>query len=636
MKNLQYIWLACILLNVSCVNEIETEVKEGSVPITFSVQIEKPTTKVTNNAFDMGDEIGLYAMLAGKTVSEERYIDNLLLTCGEKNTLTSKDPVFYPEGDNALDFVAYYPYQPEGAQEGTATIPVSIQADQSIDDAYSASDFMTASKEQVVSSGKAVSLNFNHCFTNLKINLVPGGDVLAEEMVRDNPRIVATGFYTRANYNFDKQIFTDFEGVSDVVPMGTWELDEETGNLVGKELILIPQALDGDQAFQMEWNGRVYTCPMPDLEQLDGNLQYELEIYAEESESHMLNGVVASIAEWPVSDEEIGGVETEEGASALHLSALSFERSNIYNVHMNGKEIAEICKEYLLSDEWATRAIVSYPLLADGTADLTQGTVLQLLDVDEDINGGTLRWDEVDNTFTYHEGELAPVQAVYFDEDGVLCLEPPSSSVRVNVLTDMLYDSRDPLNIQQYSLVKIGTQYWMRENLKADRYVDGTELEEVWRLDGVAGYHKSETDGACFYSGEALLVEGKSICVDGWRIPSAEDWETLDAYIGGDVSLLKTGEWESLSGSGEVASAGNEAMMYIAPLGVWSCPDDEEANTNINRKKMAAFWTWDYDENTIPAETVFFIGEDNAVVNEATKTKGDSMYKGLSIRLIRN
>ena len=597
MKNLQYIWLACVLLNVSCVNEIETEVKEGSVPITFSVQIEKPTTKVTNNAFDMGDEIGLYAMLAGKTVSEERYIDNLLLTCGEKNTLTSKDPVFYPEGDNALDFVAYYPYQPEGAQEG---------------------------------------MNFNHCFTNLKINLVPGGDVLAEEMVRDNPRIVATGFYTRANYNFDKQIFTDFEGVSDVVPMGTWELDEETGNLVGKELILIPQALDGDQAFQMEWNGRVYTCPMPDLEQLDGNLQYELEIYAEESESHMLNGVVASIAEWPVSDEEIGGVETEEGASALHLSALSFERSNIYNVHMNGKEIAEICKEYLLSDEWATRAIVSYPLLADGTADLTQGTVLQLLDVDEDINGGTLRWDEVGNTFTYHEGELAPVQAVYFDEDGALCLEPPSSSVRVNVLTDMLYDSRDPLNIQQYSLVKIGTQYWMRENLKADRYVDGTELEEVWRLDGVAGYHKSETDGACFYSGEALLVEGKSICVDGWRIPSAEDWETLDAYIGGDVSLLKTGEWESLSGSGEVASAGNEAMMYIAPLGVWSCPDDEEANTNINRKKMAAFWTWDYDENTIPAETVFFIGEDNAVVNEATKTKGDSMYKGLSIRLIRN
>jgi len=77
-------------------------------------------------------------------------------------------------------------------------------------------------------------------------------------------------------------------------------------------------------------------------------------------------------------------------------------------------------------------------------------------------------------------------------------------------------------------------------------------------------------------------------------------------------------------------------MMYIAPLGVWSCPDDEKANTNINRKKMAAFWTWDYDENTIPAETVFFIGEDNAVVNEATKTKGDSMYKGLSIRLIRN
>ena len=80
MKNFHYSLLACILLNVACVNEIETEVKESSVPITFSVQIEKSTTKVTNNAFDMGDEIGLYAMLAGKTISEERYIAKILFS----------------------------------------------------------------------------------------------------------------------------------------------------------------------------------------------------------------------------------------------------------------------------------------------------------------------------------------------------------------------------------------------------------------------------------------------------------------------------------------------------------------------------------------------------------------------------
>lgn len=637
MKSVFYpVLCGCILLNAACVNEIESEVVSGDVPITFSVKIEDPATKVSNGEFESGDEIGLYAMISGNTIADNRYLDNLLLTCGEEDVLTTESTVFYPEGDYTLDFIAYYPYRAEGARKGSSVIPVSIEADQSNAEAHSSSDFMRASKEQVESSDKSVSLEFYHCFTKLKLRLTPGKDVQADEMIQDNPRIVATGFYTRANYDLDEQTFEDFDGLSDVVPMGEWEKDEN-GNLIGKEVILMPQALDGNQALQMEWNGRVYTCPMPDnVQQLDGQVQYELEITAEESESQLLDGMVASIVPWKVSEKELGGVDMKEGTWDLHLSALSFDKSNVYRVHMNGKEVAEICKEYLLSDELDSRAIVSYPLSENGAADLTRGTVLQLLDVEEDINGGSLCWDVSENTFGYTEGKMPRIQEIYFSEDGTMCLKVPKSPSQVNVVASRLYDNRNPSDIQQYSIVKVGTQYWMRENLQADRYVDGTKLKKIEVLNGDPGYHEAEEDGACYYSGEALL-EGKEMSVDGWRIPSEEDWERLDDYLGGDVSLVKTGEWDVLLNENagvEVASVSNKAMLDIAPLGVWSYPKKTD-NPNINRGKQAGFWVWNYEENKISEEIVFFIGESNSMVKESPKTKNGTIYRGLSIRLVR-
>ena len=55
---------ACLLCNAACINEIGTEVTEGDIPITFKAKVKSaPTTKVTNNLFDSGDKVGLYAML---------------------------------------------------------------------------------------------------------------------------------------------------------------------------------------------------------------------------------------------------------------------------------------------------------------------------------------------------------------------------------------------------------------------------------------------------------------------------------------------------------------------------------------------------------------------------------------------
>lgn len=631
-----FLSLCCLFGITACVNEIASEspeVQEGNIPITFSVCVEKSATKVTDDLFDANDRIGLYAQISGNDMADNRYIDNLLLTCGEDKKLTPEKDVYYPEGDYTLDFIAYYPYNSEGMEKGETTIPVSIRPNQKDAADYSASDFLAAIKDKVAGSEEPVSLEFEHRLAKLKISILPENNSGAEEMRKDNPHIVATGFYTQADYDLEAGKFSNFKNVSDITPTGEWKV--ESGKLVGKEFIFLPQEISSSQVFQIEWNGRIYTCPIPVTDTLNGNTQYEIEISTEESETNRLTSIVASISEW-LNDRELDGIESENGAQILHLSALSFETSNIYRVHLNGKEVAEICKEYL-SKDLDSRAITIYPV-KDGTADLKNGTVLQLLDRDEKMNGGKLQWDLSDNSFTYYEDTLPHIQTICFDQAGKMYTDnEPEQPAEINVVAYTLSDRRNPSDIQQYPIVKIGTQYWLRENLRADRYSKGGSMEELTVANGKPGYHVN--NGNYFYSGEAL--EKGTMCPEGWGIPSLNDWKCLDEYIGKEASALKTGEWKILDTNkyDEIAPVDNRTMLSIKPLGIWSYKSD---HPDLNEGKMAAFWTWDYDKSKIPENAIFFTGESKTMIESPTLTTPDDpkygkgpFYKGLSIRLIK-
>ncbi|HIZ01163.1 MAG TPA: fimbrillin family protein, partial [Candidatus Bacteroides merdipullorum] len=149
-----FMFASTLLLSTACVNQIEseTDIKEGNIPINFSIKIKETATKVSENAFETGDEIGVYGILTGNKINEERYIDNLLLKCSTGNNLIPEKPVFYPEGDATLDFIAYYPYQPNAISPNSSIIPISIYTDQSNSSNRSSSDFMTAITEKVSNS----------------------------------------------------------------------------------------------------------------------------------------------------------------------------------------------------------------------------------------------------------------------------------------------------------------------------------------------------------------------------------------------------------------------------------------------------------------------------------------------------
>ena len=313
-----------MFFHTSCINEIKDDtLAKGTVPITFRARLETDAeTRVTDNNFDAGDQIGLFATLA----SDDSYLffDNLLLQCGTGGSLSASEEIFYPEGDAALNFYGYYPYQKTAVGR---ELSVSVQADQSTDAAYSASDFLATVKEGVAASTNPVELVFRHCFFRLQLVLKPEGGVEAADVLEADPKVTVVGFGTRATYDLSTATLSDVQGESYLTPHGTWK--EQSGNLVGKEVILIPQTVtETVQVVLLEWNGRVYTCPLPEFE-MEGGQQRTLTISLVPTDN-TLEGIMGSIEPW-VEGEALTS-ENAQLNSAIHLAALSFDASTVYLV----------------------------------------------------------------------------------------------------------------------------------------------------------------------------------------------------------------------------------------------------------------------------------------------------------------
>lgn len=91
-------------------------------------------------------------------------------TTAAAGAMTAPDPgPYYPTGSQNIDIVAYYP-----ASAGTL---FSVQADQTSDDAYKASDLMFASVTDQAKQAEAVNLAFTHKLAKINVNITAGAGI---------------------------------------------------------------------------------------------------------------------------------------------------------------------------------------------------------------------------------------------------------------------------------------------------------------------------------------------------------------------------------------------------------------------------------------------------------------------------
>ena len=151
-KSLTFIFAEALL--VSC----QQEENETLTPANSRITISPVITRATEVNFETGDKIGVTIIQNGDFV----YAENKLMTFNDG--VFAGDLLWYPEGNDKSQIVAYYPYR-----EGNTPTSFSVEADQTT--GYGASDLMAASNKDVLPTVNTITMNFKHLLTKLVINV---------------------------------------------------------------------------------------------------------------------------------------------------------------------------------------------------------------------------------------------------------------------------------------------------------------------------------------------------------------------------------------------------------------------------------------------------------------------------------
>lgn len=130
---------------------------------------------------------------------------------------------------------------------------------------------------------------------------------------------------------------------------------------------------------------------------------------------------------------------------------------------------------------------------------------------------------------------------------GIPCADMP-------ILTDF--------NGNIYNTVQIGTQCWMRENLRVRNFNDGIDIQNITSDTVWYKLYLSPAPARCWYQNDSAanaelygslynwyaVVTGK-LCPTDWHVPSKAEWEVMQNYLGGQSiaggSMKATTHWNS-------------------------------------------------------------------------------------------
>jgi uncharacterized protein (TIGR02145 family) len=184
-----------------------------------------------------------------------------------------------------------------------------------------------------------------------------------------------------------------------------------------------------------------------------------------------------------------------------------------------------------------------------------------------------------------------------------------------------------------YHTVRIGTQVWMKENLKTTRYNDGTAISTG--LDNVAW--QTTTNGAyAIYNNNAAnnttygklynwyAVNTGKLAPTGWHVPTESEWAILYTYLDGEPvaggKMKSTSSWNSPN-----TGATNSSGFTGLPGGWRSSTGQYELIGDYG------FW-WSSTEIDLNSVWRHYLSYNNSFLYRSSWTK----QHGFSVRCIKN
>jgi len=187
-----------------------------------------------------------------------------------------------------------------------------------------------------------------------------------------------------------------------------------------------------------------------------------------------------------------------------------------------------------------------------------------------------------------------------------------------------------------YETVEIGEQVWISSNLKVRNYNDGTDIatghnNNDWSALSTGAYsiltHPSDgCDGNCFPEYGLLynwyaVNDDRGLCMEGWHIPSDEEWSIMIDYLGGSEiaggKLKETGTEYWLTPN---TGATNETGFTARPAGNRSLSGDYEKG-----RMTTSFWSTTLNDDQYPLKRRIEYPSANIFDEDATHTNGWSV-----------
>ena len=143
---------------------------EQRVPVTLAYStIDATETRAAQNLNEGTFESGESVKVRISNTGAGEWTD-YTFTTGSAGTMTAPNPApYYPAGSQNIDIVAYYP--------ATAGEMFTVDAEQTADASYKASDLMFASVTNQAKQAEAVNLAFSHKMAKLCVNITAGQGV---------------------------------------------------------------------------------------------------------------------------------------------------------------------------------------------------------------------------------------------------------------------------------------------------------------------------------------------------------------------------------------------------------------------------------------------------------------------------
>jgi uncharacterized protein (TIGR02145 family) len=299
------------------------------------------------------------------------------------------------------------------------------------------------------------------------------------------------------------------------------------------------------------------------------------------SASRLLNDPDQSIALYPnpaeqscrvemeISEEQDACIEIYDISGKLLLKHCQFFNKAVHSFDINGLGGGVYYFSLISNNERFTsklistsRALPELSLQYQGYYQSTENTI-NTRDLKNNLilayNYGDIILFEANSV----EGHKTIKTLIINEEDEIL----NSGELALNF---WFFNCSDPLG-NQYSIVEIGDQIWMADNLNSNLYSDTSSITEIsdkemWITANSGAYCNYENTSANAVNMGKLynwfaVNNTKGLCPEGWHIPSDAEWAELEMYLGLNSTSTSVVGWRGQMQGNMLKKSGTDFWM---------------------------------------------------------------------------